>query len=160
MTLSATPICREALSAFLTFRRGAVSALPSNSFEIKPVEGLFGLIVFIPDDDLEMSIEDFTDKHVHPVMKAWAPLFAKVDLDDRLLLLPEGVLSRANEMWRGTSMRCLIIRDTPTDNYDVPSRLTRYYDVAVDDFVEGECSMSVSFWVHTADTKANLAEAV
>ncbi len=122
------------------------------------VEGLFGLIIFIEDDDLRMSLEAFYDSRLIPAMAAWERLFRDRELGPQLLILPKGFSGAANAVRDSISMRCLIEENRPVGDRDIPSRVARYYDITADEFKEAPCSMAISLWVHTPDTTARLAE--
>lgn len=156
--LTARLLCCEALMILRSVRHVRVTSakLPDNAETINPVAGLFGLNILIEDADLGMKIDGFDHKHLVPTIRAWAPTFYGVELGDQPLLTPLGVMDCKTERYDGVAMRCIIIEHQPVGERNVPSREAKYYDISDDEWKEGLCSMSVSFWVHTPDTAARM----
>lgn len=157
--LTASQLCRTALISLQKARenRSAPPRPPYASRFYAPVKGLFGALAFVLDDALAMDLDDFRWQIIDPLMAAWSHELGDTEMGSEYLLLPLGVLGAANERFCGTAMRCVIVEDHPVLERDVPSRVTRYYDISTDEFKDGPCSMAVSFWVHTPDTDARLS---
>jgi hypothetical protein len=155
-TLTASMLCKEALLILRGVRhiRETSDALPANAEALRPMPGLFGLLIFIEDGDLELSIDGFAEKYLVPTIRAWAPSFHNEELGDQSLMLPLGFLSVSNERYDGLAVRCIITKNHPVGDRRIPSRLAEYYEAKTDEIKVGPCSMAISFWVHTPDAKA------
>lgn len=151
--LTASILCREALMILRQARGGARGAWewPTNALAVNPVEGLFGVVIYIGDDDILNGVEWFSDTHLIPAITAWGQTFRSEELGDQPMQLPLGVDAACNECLDGMAMRCVMVNNYPVREMPVPSRMGRYYDIGFDEWIEAPLSATVSFWVHTPD---------
>lgn len=158
--LTAKALCRAALVALDRLRHTTQpEAWPENAYRWEGgIAGLYGMHLYIGDDDLYLDLDRFCETRLIPAVAAWVQDFPGVTLGPEYLILPLGFMDAANERGSGVAMRCLIEENRPVRDHKVPSRVARYYDVSMDEFKEEPCSMCVSFWVHTSDTAARLSE--
>lgn len=160
--LTANTICRAALLT-LEQARGTVPTVATWPKNAEPwpgaIKGLFGMFLFIRDEDRLTTLEHFCEGLLIPAIAAWE--FSElrgIELGPQMLLIPRSFLDVANVFRDGISMRCLVEENRAVGDRDIPSRVAKYYDVSTDEFKTEPCSMCVSFWVHTPDTAARLAD--
>lgn len=151
MKLNVRMIGREALMLLrneIAKPTPQVGRAPASLEMVEPREGIFYQNVALEEDSLDLSLEVFSSKFVHPAMRLLAIRVRDIPLGDEFMEIPKN-WEAGNESFAGIAMRTIIADKWPWNGEPgVWRRVVEYYDISTDNMKSGPCGIGLTFTVH------------